>query len=204
MKPYHKILTVFKRDPKTKYRTLLNEYSTLEFKYLKDTVWEFTEKVDGTNIRIILSPEKIIIFKGKTDRAHIPVKLVNRLRELFPTNEHFPNGACLYGEGYGAGIQKGGENYQATQEFVLFDIKIGYLWLKRANVEGIAKVLGLKVVPVIGQGTLADMVKIVNGGFTSTWGNFEAEGIVARPTIGLLQRNSRRIICKLKCKDFSQ
>lgn len=205
MKPYHKILTVFKRDPATKHRTLLNEYAAPEFEYLKDNVWEFTEKVNGTNIRVITLPGGDIRFGGRTDNANLPVKLLNRLRELFNREqlyEQFPDGACLYGEGYGAGIQKGGGNYQATQEFVLFDVKINDQWLKRVDVEDIAKVLWLKVVPVIGQGTLADMVEIVNGGFASTWDNFEAEGIVARSKIELLKRNGQRIITKLKCKDF--
>ena len=54
MKEYHKIHTVFKRDPANKYRTLLmGEYSHPEFAYLRYNDWVFTEKVDGTNIRII-------------------------------------------------------------------------------------------------------------------------------------------------------
>ena len=40
--------------------------------------------------------------------------------------EVFPDGAAvLYGEGYGAKIQKGGGNYRADQDFVLFDVRVG-------------------------------------------------------------------------------
>ena len=209
MKPYHKIHTVFKRDPATKYRTLLvGEYARPEFEYLKSNTWEFTEKVDGTNIRIMSLPSGEVAFNGRTDNAQIPAKLVKRLIELFPPNdklaEQFPDGACLYGEGHGAGIQKDGGNYSGTQEFVLFDILIGSWWLERRSIEEIAEALGISVVPIIGEGTLSDMHYETACGLTSAWGNFQAEGIVARPKVSLLQRNGERIITKLKVKDFSK
>ena len=184
----------------------MGEYALPEFEYLKDNTWTFTEKVDGTNIRIITYSNGSVEFQGKTDRAQIPAKLVNRLIELFPKNgkllEQFPDGACLYGEGYGAKIQKGGDNYSLTQEFVLFDVKVGDWWFERLYVEDVATLLSIDIVPIIGSGTLRDMISVVNGGFASTWGDFQAEGIVARPKVKLFDRNNRRIITKLKCKDF--
>ena len=66
---YHKIQTIFKRDPKTNYKTLLmGEYSLPEFNYLANNIWQFTEKVDGTNIRIILNDEGLS-FGGRTEKA---------------------------------------------------------------------------------------------------------------------------------------
>ncbi len=56
--------------------------------------------------------------------------------------------------------------------------------------------------PIIGTGTLGDMVDNVKSGFNSQWGDFQAEGIIARPSIELKARNGGRIITKLKCKDF--
>lgn len=107
-----------------------------------------------------------------------------------------------YGEGYGAKIQKGGGNYRQDQDFVLFDVKIGDWWLERSSVEEIASALKLDIVPIIGTGTLYDMVKITRNGFNSIWGNFKAEGIVARPEVELKSRNGNRIITKVKHKDF--
>ena len=209
MKPYHKIKTVFKRDPSTNFKTLLTgEYALPEFEYLENNTWIFTEKVDGTNIRVITHPNGGVEVRGKTDRAQIPAKLLDRLYQLFSPGdklaEQFPDGACLYGEGYGAKIQKGGGNYSPTQEFVLFDIRVGDWWLERSNVEEVAKALNIDIVPIISVGTLTDMVSIVKGGYASFWGNFEAEGIVARPKVELFNRNNKRIITKLKCKDFKQ
>lgn len=39
-------------------------------------------------------------------------------------------------------------------------------------------------------------------GFNSIWGDFIAEGIVARPAVELKTRNGHRIITKIKHKDF--
>ncbi len=207
MKPYPKIQTVFKRDPNTNYKALLmGEYSLPEFEYLKDNKWTFTEKVDGTNIRVIINPDGTFTLGGKTDNAHLPARLVVRLNEMFSPlqtqlAEQFPDGGCLYGEGYGAGIQKGGI-YQATQEFVLFDVLVGNWWLERLNVEDVSASLEIDIVPIIYQGNLDELIDHVRCGTKSSWGEFEAEGVVARPTVGVLRRSGERIITKLKAKDF--
>lgn len=206
MKQYHKIQTLFKRDMATKFKTLIEgEWTLPEFAYLAGNEWVFTEKVDGTNIRVMINGG--VTFGGKTDRAQIPAKLVERLNERFlpqtdKLTEMFKDGACLYGEGYGAKIQKGGGNYRPDQDFVLFDVKIGEWWLQREAVEEIAVALGIEVVPIIGKGTLHDAIECAKKGITSRWGDFQAEGIVARPATELKTRSGRRIITKIKCRDF--
>lgn len=209
MKTYHKIQTIFKRDPDTKHKTIIEgDYSLPEFEFLANNEWVFTEKVDGTNIRVMY--DGTVKFGGKSDNAQIPSKLVERLIQRFPDTKQlssvfsFENPeVCLYGEGYGAKIQKGGGNYRPDQDFVLFDVKVGDFWLQREDVEDVAKKLGLGVVPIIGTGTLHDCVNIVKQGIQSEWGEFQAEGIVARPKTELCCRNGDRIITKLKCKDFN-
>ena len=85
MNPYHKIQTVFKRDPETKYKTLLDgEYSLPEFEYLKNNLWIATEKVDGTNIRVISLPDGGTQIRGRTERAQIPITLLSAIQELLP------------------------------------------------------------------------------------------------------------------------
>lgn len=216
MNEYPKIQTVFKRDPATKHRTLLmGEYTLAEFAYLADNEWVFTEKVDGTNIRVMCAAYQEggkaygVTFGGKTDNAQIPAFLVERLEQMFHTDsqrsllaEIFPDGGCLYGEGYGAKIQKGGGNYSARQDFVLFDVKVGDWWLQRADVWDVATKLGLRIVPEIARGSLGYMVEYAREGFQSTWGDFMAEGIVARPAVELKTRSGHRIITKIKQRDF--
>jgi ATP-dependent RNA circularization protein (DNA/RNA ligase family) len=207
MNEYHKIQTVFKRDMERNGKTLLEGQWTLpEFEYLADNVWVFTEKVDGTNIRVIFQGGGVT-FGGKTDNAQIPAHLVTRLNERFlpmvvTLQEVFGCDACLYGEGYGAKIQKGGGNYRQDQDFVLFDVRVGAWWLQRADVEDVAQKLGIEVVPIIGEGTLHEAIAAAKAGIPSTWGDFQAEGIVARPKTELNTRSGHRIITKIKCRDF--
>ena len=206
---YHKIQSIFKRDMTSKRKTLIEGDWTLpEFEYLANNVWVFTEKVDGTNIRVIFK-DGGVTFGGRTDDAQIPAQLVTRLNERFlplatKLGEVFANGsAVLYGEGYGAKIQKVGGNYRSDQDFVLFDVKVGEWWLQRADVEDVAANLGLDVVPIIGEGTLHDAVAKAKTGIRSTWGDFQAEGIVARPKTELKTRSGHRLIAKIKCRDFA-
>ena len=210
MSEYHKIQSIFKRDMTSKRKTLIEgEWTLPEFEYLAGNAWTFTEKVDGTNIRVIFK-DGGITFGGRTDDAQIPAQLVARLNERFLPmlqgllDTTFPDGqAVLYGEGYGAKIQKGGGNYRADQDFVLFDVRVGAWWLQRADVEDVAQKLSLDVVPVLGEGTLHDAVAWAKRGIRSTWGDFEAEGIVVRPKTELNTRGGQRLIAKIKCRDFA-
>ena len=207
MNEYHKIQTVFKRDMASKHKTLLEGQWTLpEFEYLAFNKWVFTEKVDGTNIRVMLK-DGAVTFGGKTDNAQLHWQLVARLQERFLPQQAqmldmFGGDVCLYGEGYGAGIQKVGVNYRPDKDFVLFDVLAGGLWLQRSDVCDVAERLGIDVVPAIGSGTLGYAVDMAKRGFNSQWGAFEAEGIVARPATEMRTRRGERIITKIKCCDF--
>lgn len=207
---YHKIQSIYKRDEKTN-KFIQGKWSIPELKLLQNVVWEFTEKVDGTNIRIKNDPvpSTLVEFGGRTENAQIPTNLLKVLMEKFSMESilkviNTQEKVVLYGEGYGHKIQKGGKYNLGDKvcDFVLFDVKIGDWWLKRHDVNDIATQLGIRSVPVIGEGTLHDAIEIVKGGLQSTWGDFEAEGIVARPKIDLFSRNGSRIITKIKGKDF--
>ena len=204
---YPKIQTVYKRDMENKGKTLLEgQWTQPEFEYLANNQWLFTEKVDGTNIRIMVGPHSVT-FGGRTDAAQIPAQLLNRLNDVFlPLTgmlcSMLGDDACLYGEGYGSKIQKGGGNYRPDQDFVLFDIRVGDLWLGWHDVVDIARQLRIQAVPVIGQGTLFEAITMARCGIRSSWGNFPAEGIVARPAVDLVTRRGQRIITKIKSKDF--
>ena len=221
MTEYHKIQTIFKRDMTKKGKIIEGEYSLPEFEYLKDNEWVFTEKVDGTNVRVMWDGSAVS-FGGKTDNAQMPMPLITALQEMFEGTtkkqlfiEKFdtiqdgteaspePVEVCLYGEGYGAKIQKGGGNYIPDGvSFVLFDVKIDNWWLQRQDVEEIGAYFGVKVAPMIGSGTLQDAVEMTRPGFKSTWGDFTAEGIVLRPKTELRTRAGHRLITKIKAVDF--
>lgn len=206
MQEYHKIQSIFKRDEGT-HKFIEGEYSLPEFEYLRNNEWVFTEKIDGTNIRIGMIPEIGINIGGRTDNAQIPTFLYQRLTELFTDKKLkgvFPDTeVMLCGEGYGAKIQKGGGNYISDGvDFILFDIRIGEWWLKREDIEEIARKLDIKVVPIVGRGTLLDAVAKIKSEVQSTFGDFLAEGMVLRPATELKSRSGHRIITKLKHRDF--
>ena len=202
---YHKINSIYKRDEKTK--RFLNEYSLPEFEYLKDNIWEFTEKIDGTNVRVIWEHGDLR-SGGKTDNAQMPMRLLEKLQTIFNKDKMqvaFPEPEgkiILYGEGFGAGIQSGGKYNPKEMDFILFDVLIDKWWLNRESVEDIAKKLNLKIVKIIGEGTLKDAVEIAKKGFNSEFGKFIAEGIVLRPKVQLFSRKGNRIITKVKYRDF--
>lgn len=214
METYHKIQTLFKRyqDGPNRGKMIRGQWTTPELEYLAGNQWEFTEKVDGTNIRILAgggwSEPK---FAGRSDNATIPIPLKRHLEDTF-TTELFEKAGLdniiLFGEGYGPKIQ-GGWKYRDDHSFVLFDVKIGDWWLDRSDVDDIAGKLGIDSVPTIGTGTLHDAVDIVTEGLSSEWGGivgepneFEAEGIVARPVVPMFDRKGNRIITKIKAVDF--
>lgn len=167
----------------------------------------FTEKIDGTNIRIHWDGHKVE-FGGRTERAQIPAPLVNALNMMFggTDNEEIfeqkfgENDVILFGEGYGAGIQSGG-NYRKDVSFILFDVLVGNIFLERENVEDIARTFGIDVVPIVGEGTLDDGVAFIMTRPKSTIGSAYMEGIVARPKVEMRDRMGRRVIVKIKVRD---
>jgi len=208
---YHKIQSIYKRhtEGQKKGQFKIGEWARPAIGYLAPCEWEWTEKVDGMNMRIEMRDmgDGALRYNvgGKTDRANIPGDLMEYihglgLRELLP--EKFDGPVTLYGEGYGAGIQRGG-GYRQDKAFVLFDIKVGEWWLEREAVESIAATLGLDVVPVLGRGTLHEAMAFVAAGFESRWGpGFEPEGLVCRPMVRLSMDDGKRIIVKIKGKDL--
>lgn len=208
MREYEKIETIFARDEKTKK---LNEsiYRNETVKFLKDNDWEFTEKIDGTNIRVVWDGHKISYY-GRTDKAQIPSQLMNRLIELFggDVNEEMfeqkfgEKNVMLIGEGYGAKIQNG-SSYREDNDFILFDVLINDNYLSRENVKNIANYFNIDVVPTIMVGKLEDGINWVKTKPKSKIGTANSEGLVARPLVELKDRTGNRVIVKIKVRDFS-
>ena len=214
MSEYHKIDSVYKRSMNgPDKRLIFGEWSKPEYGLLADVEWEWTEKVDGTNVRVIFDCG-VVSFGGRTDAAQMPVKLVSRLTHLFNARKLSSvflstpesGSVVLYGEGFGRGIQKGGEGYGDVQDFILFDVRVGSLWLMREDVDDIAEKLGIRSVPIVGAGTLREAIRrVAEGRFdvcTSRLRAGESEGLVVRPAVELLDRSGRRIIAKIKRRDF--
>ncbi len=209
MTEYHKIDTLFERDSAT---FVVNPTALKALVLGTIREWDVTEKIDGTNIRVMLAADGAVTFGGRSNNAQIPADLVQYLMRTFSQdalksalwlNPEEPVDAVLYGEGYGPGIQKGGSLYRADKAFILFDVLVnGQWWLDRSAVEDIAVKLGIESVPYLGRMELEQIVATVREPFMSKIGTAVAEGVVARPIETLFDKRMKRIIIKLKTKDF--
>ena len=205
---YTKINTCFKRDldhNSKLYNCIMPEwgYTTPEFELLKDLKWEATEKIDGTNMSYCYSYHQKpygtienLKIHGKTEKAQIPTHLlakmyklvsVEKIRKVFVKEDTVNLDVQIFGEGY--------------------DVKIGDMWLTREACEDIASKLGLKIVPLIGYLNLQEAIDFVKNGFKSRIAenkDYDAEGLVLKAPLGLLDRRGERIITKIKACDFRQ
>lgn len=212
---YPKIDTLFDRDKATR-KVDFGAYRLPEFRLIDK--WLVTEKIDGTNVRIELEGGRVQ-YHGRTDNAQMPTTLVNWLHEFLPplkVVEAFDYNAkvTLFGEGYGAGIQKGG-NYRSDPSFRLFDVVVDdgdwRWWLNWENVVDVAEKLFINTVPVVSFACptfeaiemakgISNVAIIEHKDGINT--EFQREGIVCRTEPLMLQRNGNRIVWKLKAKDF--
>jgi hypothetical protein len=205
---YLKINTIFKRDSGNGNIIIPGDWALPEFGYLQDCPWDWTEKVDGCNIRLRWDGSKVTVG-GRTDGSQVPARL---LAELGPYLEPgtwqaaFPDAGdvTVYGEGYGAGIQKGAV-YRPDQTVIVFDVRVGPWWLAREDVADVAGKLGLDVVPTFGTHTLnAAWDGLTAGDFSSHWTDAPIEGLVGRPAVDLFNRNGDRVVAKMKVRDWTQ
>lgn len=207
---YEKIETLYERDKET-FKVRVGELKNRTYSLLK--TWHWTEKVDGTNIRCVYREGKLT-FGGKSEAAQIHADLikwlyehitVEKVREVFPDEAGVPPEVVIYGEGFGAGIQKGGD-YSPVKKLIVFDILVdGKWWLSYENVCDVASKLGLEVVPSFGEMTLEGAAEFVRNGFKSKCAvnpNKNAEGLVGRPLETLFDKKGHRLITKIKTKDF--
>lgn len=171
----------------------------------------------------------VVRYMGKTDKAQIPDHLLLHLKETYPEEKvlealglpkYMSEEYCLekgynvfggipmytiYGEGYGVKIQKGGNYIKDGVGFIVFDVKVGDMYLLRDSMEDIAGKLGAPVVPYMGQFTIDEAIEFVKKGFKSTIAenkDYDAEGLVLKSPDGLCTRRGERIIFKVKTCDF--
>jgi hypothetical protein len=190
--------------------------------------WHVTQKIDGMNIRIKLDdppPDtggygELHTIMGRTDKAQLPGDLVSHINELLPDSYRelvYPMcDVWLYGEGYGAGIQKGG-HYRDDKGFILFDILVASpeeqnaWWLPWHEVRNIAQLLNLGTVPVLGEDVpLESLTSYALGGTYILDGEKPLgdrdlfEGIVATTQPALYTHRGDRIKVKVKRKDIAK
>ena len=212
MKKYEKIETVFERDTMGTKKLKYGCYRNDAVKYTAWNEWQWTEKIDGTNVRVHWDGHKVS-FSGRTDNSQLPSPLLNRLIDIFggtDTEELFEQlfgekEVILFGEGYGKKIQAVGSKYIPDGvDFILFDVCVNDTYLDRKEVENIALAFRISVVPVVLVGTINDAINYVMTKPKSTIGTAPMEGLVGRPAVELKDKNGNRLIVKVKVCDFTE
>lgn len=231
MKPYSSIETLYVRS---------KEDNRLDFTSIRNPVWYIinrwvlTEKIDGTNIRVIVTQAGIQV-KGRSDNATLPPGLDGVIRELFPFDKviaHFKEGkpnavladdwcVTFYGEGYGAGI-KGSQptNYRDPKNgkfFRCFDVCYGENhWASPAETIKVCSALSVPQAPTIGvldaiPTTKDDALAMLDAyarlsivAYNEADTQIPAEGIVARPEYPLYDQWGHRVIWKLTRREFNK
>ena len=214
MYTYTKIETPFIRDMSGTKKLIEDIFRSEAVDFLSGNQWFFTEKIDGTNIGVYWDGYRVS-YQGRTEKAQIPAHLTNRLIEIFGTNEaeemfeqmFGEREVVLFGEGYGAKIQKGGGNYIPDGcDFILFDVYFpsSDTWLQWNDIISVADAFGINHVPLIMTGTIQEAINYVKTKPVSRINpNHEMEGLVGKPLVDFYDRNHNRIIVKIKACDFT-
>jgi hypothetical protein len=193
------------------YADIKNLYQDKDVLLFKE-VWA-TEKIHGTTAWILYDQEKypdtLQYHNGGGPREHFlplfdEMKIYAYLKESFG-NKHIK----LHGEYYGGKINKQRHRY-GEYGFILFEIRVGDVFLPFDKVQAIGAKLGLDVVDgVVVPATVEALdrerdlpsVLAMKRGIGD---NIEREGIVIHPLIELTKNNSERIIAKHKGASFME
>lgn len=208
MEHYNKIDTLYKRGKDFKVK--IGDYTRPEFELL--SMWSVTEKVDGTSTLIHFERGHGYEIGGRTANADLPKTVLESLADV----GHRANEAAervmeefkldtltVYGESYGPKINGGG-NYSDQVEFRAFDIRANDLWLSPEQFRESAAELGIPTVPDLGVTDIDDIVYRVRSGFDSDFAirPVKAEGIIAKSPTELTNNAGKRLMWKLKHRDF--
>lgn len=228
-KKFEKTYGPWKRDLASR-GVIPNKWTYPVFDYLKNAQWQFTEKLDGTNMRLIYNPGSYqtveqgsieinlpptLELRGRSDEASVYPKLKSWAARLSPSKFEevlksccfeTDQEICIYGEGVGAGIQKGGNDYGETH-FRAFAIQSRGVWWEPYFVDRLCRLLNIPQAPVILEASLLEGIEFMKSGFrTCITGEPKgwAEGLVGVPTVPLQCHPLDRLAVKIKSCDFQE
>ena len=207
MKEYQKIETLYKFDNELKgYR---EEFYNPIVEYLKDCKWTGTEKIDGTNTRVLWNGHNFE-FGGRTDKATLPKELLQILQNTFNYDMEIlfeqkfgKKEVLLFMEGYAGKIQNGA--YKGSEKIIWYDIMIEGTYLDKQVSEAIFESLGIKFVPMIEFRNLQECINFVKNHQQSIiQPESQMEGLVCFPALRLYDHKGNRIIVKIKNRDLKK
>jgi len=173
------------------------------------------EKVHGTSAHIEWNAgdktaDPAITFYSGGEKHEKFCKLFDKeaLTKVFLEMGH--DKVTVHGEAYGGSQQKMGHTYGPDLKFIVFDVKIGDVWLNVPNMDQVATRLGLEVVPWKEVAVELDVLNAERDAPSEVavrrgMGNDkQREGIVIRPLEEMTVNNDHRVICKHKIDKFGE
>lgn len=170
------------------------------------------EKIHGTSAHIAWKHEtkEVRFFSGGESHANFVAlfdkeALAKAFEERFQTHD-----AVIYGEAYGGKQQGMSATYGKQLKFVVFDVRVGEVWLGVENAASLTKSLGLEFVDYVRVSTDVDVLNAerdrpsVQAMRNGCGDDKMREGIVLRPIVEFRMNNGRRIISKHKRDDFRE
>lgn len=187
-----------------KIPNLYRDVRILEFK----SIWAL-EKIHGTSAHIRWKDGTLGFFSGGEKYERF-VELFDHdlLAQRFSETDQ--QNIVIYGEAYGAKLQRMVETYGSDLKFVAFDVKIGTNWLAVPQAAAFVGEIGLEFVHykiissdlgAVDAARDADSVQAVRNGMG---GGHKREGVVLRSLFEVKLNNGERLIAKHKRDDFRE
>jgi len=167
------------------------------------------EKVHGTSAHVAWRDNRVWFHSGGEAAPRFQALFDEaKLTEAFIKLGH-PD-ITVFGEAYGGKQQGMRHTYGDALQFIVFDVKIGDVWMTVPNMADIASKLGLEAVPYELVSTdlgMLDAERDKPSDVAVRRGIKEPkprEGVVLRPLVELTTSNGNRVIAKHKCEAFSE
>lgn len=182
-----------------------------------------TEKLHGTNARLMLSSDKGLVLGSRNDVLYHDGQKVKELYgfvewvlsknietklNALPKVKDF----VFYGEFFGSNIQKG-IKYCEEKDFSVFDVlDPSGAFLEWKDVVCLCQTLGFKTVPVIHVGrvdvawlqSIRDNTSVVGAAYSNNDPNNTWEGVVIKPLVNVFDKHGNRIIAKYKSNKWAE
>lgn len=207
MREYQKIETLFTFDNNIKrFRPFF--YNPI-VEYLKDCIWFGSEKVDGTNTRILWDGHSFT-FAGRTDNSQLPKEMLlllettfNKDMEIAVEQNFGEKEVIFFMECYAGKIQ--GHIYSGGEKLIGFDIMVNGIYLDRNDSKTIFTQLNLAFVPTMPFNNIYDAIDYVeNHEISIIDKTAKLEGLVCYPAVRLYNHQGERVIVKIKRRDLEK
>jgi len=192
-------------------------YLKIDNLYRNNTIMAFREcyaleKVHGTSAHIQWSKGKVTFFSGgETHERFVALFDETSLAEKFKEQGHPEEVVVrIHGEAYGGKQQGMSKTYGKDLHFIVFDVRIGDVWLDVPKAEEYCQLFGLEFVPYAKVPTTEEALNAERDRDSEVAirrdmgrGHLR-EGVVLRPPFEVRLNNGSRIISKHKRDEFRE